>query len=154
MFRYFPFYLNIEGKTALIIGGGRIACRRLKSLLKFDIYIKLVAKSISEEIRDIKSDRLELYEQEFTEEFLHGVSFVIMATDDKELHKELSGLARDNGVWVNDAADRKNCDFYFPSIVEHEEMIISVSNQGNNHSLTKRVADEIREYLGNTDRER
>ena len=151
MFQYFPFYLNIEGKAALIIGGGRIACRRLKSLLKFDMNIKLLARNISEEIVSIKDDRLKIYEREFEESFLEGIDFVILATDDKEFHKELSKLARDRGIWVNDAADRRNCDFYFPGIVEHENMLISVSNQGDNHSLTKKVSDEIREYLKHTD---
>jgi len=70
MYDFFPFYINIQKKYFLIVGGGKIACRRLKTLLKFDVNVVLIAPDISPEIKLIQNESLKLYEQAFEEKFL------------------------------------------------------------------------------------
>lgn len=147
MYKFFPFYINIQNKYFLIAGGGKIACRRLKTLLKFDVNVILVATDISSEIKSIKDHRLKLYEQDFEEKFLEGIDYLILATNDKKLHENISRLARGKGITVNDASCKENCDFYFPSIIDKDELLISVTSLGNNHKLTHRIANIIRKYL-------
>ena len=147
MFKFFPFYINIQNKYFLIAGGGKIACRRLKTLLKFDVNVILVATDISSEIKSIDDSRLKLYEQDFEEKFLEGIDYLILATNDKKLHESISRLARGKGITVNDASCKENCDFYFPSIIDKDELLISVTSLGNNHKLTHRIANIIRKYL-------
>lgn len=147
MYKFFPFYINIQNKYFLIAGGGKIACRRLKTLLKFDVNVILVATDISSEIKSIEDYRLKLYEQDFEEKFLEGIDYLILATNDKKLHESISRLARGKGITVNDASCKENCDFYFPSIIDKDELLISVTSLGNNHKLTHRIANIIRKYL-------
>lgn len=147
MYKFFPFYINIQNKYFLIAGGGKIACRRLKTLLKFDVNVILVATDISSEIKSIDDSRLKLYEQDFEEKFLEGIDYLILATNDKKLHENISRIARDKGIAVNDAACKENCDFYFPSIIDKDELLISVTSLGNNHRLTHRIANIIRKYI-------
>ena len=147
MYDFFPFYINIQKKYFLIVGGGKIACRRLKTLLKFDVNVILVATDISSEIKSIDDSRLKLYEQDFEEKFLEGIDYLILATNDKKLHESISRLARGKGITVNDASCKENCDFYFPSIIDKDELLISVTSLGNNHKLTHRIANIIRKYL-------
>ena len=147
MYKFFPFYINIQNKYLLIAGGGKIACRRLKTLLKFDVNVILVATDISSEIKSIDDSRLKLYEQDFEEKFLEGIDYLILATNDKKLHESISRLARGKGITVNDASCKENCDFYFPSIIDKDELLISVTSLGNNHKLTHRIANIIRKYL-------
>lgn len=147
MYKFFPFYINIQKKYFLIAGGGKIACRRLKTLLKFDVNVILVAPDISCEIKSIDDSRLKLYEQDFDEKFLEGTDYLILATNDKKMHENISRLARDKGIAVNDAACKENCDFYFPSIIDKDELLISVTSLGNNHRLTHRIANIIRKYI-------
>jgi glutamyl-tRNA reductase len=147
MYDFFPFYINIQKKYFLIVGGGKIACRRLKTLLKFDVNVVLIAPDISPEIKLIQNERLRLYEQAFEEKFLDKINYLILATDDKDLHKAVSELARKKGISVNDASCKENCDFYFPSIIDKDELLISVTSLGNNHKLTHRIANIIRKYI-------
>lgn len=147
MYKFFPFYINIQNKYFLIAGGGKIACRRLKTLLKFDVNVILVATDISSEIKSIEDHRLKLYEQDFEEKFLEGIDYLILATNDKKLHESISRLARGKGIMVNDASCKENCDFYFPSIIDKDELLISVTSLGNNHRLTHRIANIIRKYI-------
>ena len=147
MYDFFPFYINIQKKYFLIVGGGKIACRRLKTLLKFDVNVVLIAPDISPEIKLIQNESLKLYEQSFEEKFLDKINYLILATDNKDLHKAVSELARKKGIIVNDASCKENCDFYFPSIIDKDELLISVTNLGNNHKLTHRIANIIRKYI-------
>ena len=144
MYDFFPFYINIQKKYFLIVGGGKIACRRLKTLLKFDVNVVLIAPDISSEIKLIQNERLRLYEQAFEEKFLDKINYLILATNDKDLHKAVSELARKKGISVNDASCKENCDFYFPSIIDKDELLISVTSLGNNHKLTHRIENIIR----------
>jgi len=74
-------------------------------------------------IKLIQNERLRLYEQSFEEKFLDKINYLILATDDKDLHKAVSELARKKGIIVNDASCKENCDFYFPSIIDKDELI-------------------------------
>ena len=147
MYDFFPFYINIQKKYFLIVGGGKIACRRLKTLLKFDVNVVLIAPDISPEIKLIQNESLKLYEQSFEEKFLDKINYLILATDNKDLHKAVSELAREKGIIVNDASCKENCDFYFPSIIDKDELLISVTSLGNNHKLTHSIANIIRKYI-------
>ena len=102
MYDFFPFYINIQKKYFLIVGGGKIACRRLKTLLKFDVNVVLIAPDILPEIKLIQNESLKLYEQSFEEKFLDKINYLILATDNKDLHKAVSELARKKGIIVND----------------------------------------------------
>ena len=43
---YFPFFKEIEGEKCLVIGGGKVAARKISRLKGFGVKIKVVAPSI------------------------------------------------------------------------------------------------------------
>ena len=45
---YFPLFVDISGKKTLVVGGGRIARRRIKTLLSFTPDIWVVAPEATE----------------------------------------------------------------------------------------------------------
>lgn len=58
--KYFPMFLDISGKKILIVGAGEVACRRIRSLLEFDVKITVLAKEVKEEIRNVSKVDLDL----------------------------------------------------------------------------------------------
>ena len=91
---YFPFFIDIENKKCLIVGGGNVALRKIKKLIPYRPAIKVVAEKISGDIRSIAYAGLELIEKKFSPSDIDDVLFVIAATDNVSLNAEISSLCR------------------------------------------------------------
>lgn len=142
--RYFPMFFDISDKKVLVVGGGKIATRRVKVLLEFCNRIVVIAPEASEEIRALsKNDSLEWREVCFKEEDLKESEIVFAATNDKELNHEIGMRCKASQILVNVADNRSLCDFYFPGVVIEDEVVIGINTGGESPEKTK----EIREFF-------
>ena len=116
---YFPFFIDIENKKCLIVGGGNVALRKIKKLIPYRPAIKVVAEKISGDIRSIAYAGLELIEKKFSPSDIDDVLFVIAATDDVSLNAEISSLCRERGILVNSVDSKDDCGFIFPSLYKN-----------------------------------
>ncbi len=141
----FPLFLNLENKNVLVVGSGKIASRRIKSLLSCRCNITVVSTGTLDE--DIKR-QVEFIENHFCKEYLENQFIVLATTNDKDLNREIYKLCKERNVLVNVCDDRSLCDFYFPAIFENEDIIGGVtSKNGNAHALVKETASKIRGVL-------
>ena len=129
---YFPMFIDLSDKNIVVAGGGNIATRRVKTLLKFTRNITVVATKVTQELMD--SDFASAY-------------MVIAATNDWKLNDEIHRVCREEGIYVNVASDRESCDFYFPGIYMRDEMVVGVTASGLDHKKAKRVREEIQKAL-------
>ncbi len=143
--RYFPLYVDISGKDILIVGAGRIALRRLETLLKFESRITIVAKEVHSKIRAFAQDAacVRIVQKEYGAQDLEGRDLVLACTDSGEINREIVRECREKGIPVNAANCKELCDFYFPSVIVKEELVVGINAGGENHRAVK----ETREYL-------
>src|SRR6476469_853291 len=101
----FPVFLKLEELETLIVGAGNVGLEKLAALLKSSPSAKvtIVSIKIHDEIRTLanQSKNIRLIEREFRARDLHNKDVAILATDDKELHKRIRGLARKRRLIVN-----------------------------------------------------
>ena len=50
---YFPMFIDLSDKNIVVAGGGNIATRRIKTLLKFTRNITVVATKVTQELMDL-----------------------------------------------------------------------------------------------------
>ena len=55
---YFPFMIQLEDKTCLLVGGGNVAARKAEMMLEFGARVHLVAKQVCDKIWKIKNKNL------------------------------------------------------------------------------------------------
>ncbi len=142
---YFPFFVDIEGKSALIVGGGRVAARKIEKLLPYGPSITVAAPYIDGRICAIPG--LELIEAPFSPEMLEGRSFVIAATNDGELNGRVSRLCAQRGIPVNVVDDRELCSFLFPALVKRGAMSVGISTGGASPSAAIWLKERVEELL-------
>ena len=58
---------------------------------------------------------------------------MIAATNDRKLNDEIHRICRQEGVYVNVASDREQCDFYFPGIYMEEGLVVGITASGLDH---------------------
>ena len=139
---HFPLYVDITDKNILVVGAGKIALRRIQTLLKFQTDITVTAPEIHPEISEL-ADHISVIQREYRAEDLTGRDMVLACTDSGELNRQIVAECRKRGILVNTADNKELCDFYFPSVIVKDEVVIGINAGGKNHRAVK----ETREYL-------
>ncbi len=125
----FPFFVHIEGREGLIIGGGKPALDKVDRLLPYGPKLKLIAPEFRAELE--QNPALELIRRGFREEDLDSCpAFVIVAGDDVQENHRISELCRERKIPVNVVDDREYCDFIFPSLIARGNLSIGICTDG------------------------
>lgn len=146
--KFFPLFLNVEGKNVTVFGAGKIAARRVETFLKFGAEVKVVAPIVSEKIRKLEEEGKIIVEtRKYRINELTDQDFVIAATDDNQVNLTISRECRHKEIMVNVTSKKEQCDFYFPGIVEEAGMIIGITASGNDHGKVKDTRERIENLL-------
>lgn len=151
---HFPFFTEIAGKNGVIVGGGRVAARKVEKLLAFGPNLTVIAPCIEECIREqnalIVQDRgasLLLKERAFWMEDLECADFVVAATDDEALNGRISEYCKKEKIPVNVVDDKEKCSFYFPALIREGDMTIGISTDGKSPVAASWIRKEISQIL-------
>ena len=146
----YPVFLQLEDKVALVIGGGKVAQRKVETLLDCGASIRIVSRVLTDKLKEmIDNDKVRFLGEEMLDKFLDDVFIVIAATDDKELNSRVSEIARRRGLLVNAVDQPADCNFIVPSIVRKGDLTIAISTSGKSPALAKKIRKEIEGQFGN-----
>lgn len=142
---YFPFFIEIKDKPCLVVGGGRVALRKIEKLLPFGAEITVVSPAFCPEVAELTDIRR--IERGFRPTDIEGMLFVIGATDDEAVNREISVRCRERRIPVNIVDDREKCSFFFPALVKRGEFVAGFSSGGGSplaaQYIRKKVEAEI-----------
>lgn len=146
---YFPFFIDIQDKHCLVVGGGAVASRKVNVLLSFGVYITVVAPVICDELKELEKEeaRLILLEREFQTTDISQSFFVIAATSNATVNEAISVLCKQANTLVNVADNRENSNYLFPSIVKRGDVVVGTSTSGNSPDLAKWVRTQLEEAI-------
>lgn len=156
--------MNIKNEDrVLLIGGGKVALQKLKVLIDNQINIHLVAKQVDLSIYDLVSEHkesvgtdtvgeagaeVEIELGEYRTELLSDdYSFVIAATNDRELNSQIAAEAKDRNIQVNVVDDPELSTFIFPSIIKRGDLVIGISSSGKAPAVTQYYKKRFSELL-------
>ena len=125
---YFPFFVEIENSRALVVGGGKVAARKIEKLLPFGPKITVVAPAVCDEIKAMEG--IEIINEKYAEGMLEGCDFVIAATSDKKVNSAIAEKCRERKIPVNSVDDLSACSFVFPALVKDGEAVIGITTGG------------------------
>lgn len=143
---YFPFLVDIEGKSIRIVGGGKVAVRKTEALMEYGARIFVTAPAVDVKIRRMAEESggsVTVNEREFAEADLEGMDYVIAATDSPELNSAVSGMCRQKKIPVNVVDVEEECDFIFPAIIKKQDLLVAVSTGGNSPLFAARLKAEL-----------
>lgn len=136
-------FVDLSGQRILVVGGGQVALRKTRVLSRFCDHLTVVAPELCPEFAALEAaGRLICKKRAYTESDLEGVQIVIAATDDEELNRRIAAQCKALGILRNIASDRSLCDFYFPSVIEKDGVVIGIGS-GGDPARTKRVREKL-----------
>ena len=148
--KFFPLFVDLFGRRALIVGGGNVAERRVKVLVSFGAEVTVVSPEATEYIEYASSSNIvRLLKRKYQEgDVAAAMPFlVIAATNERQVNRQIMTEAKSLNIHVSVADCREECSFYFPAIAESESCIAALVSKDGNHSGLKETAEKIRKLL-------
>ena len=140
----FPLCINLEDKSFLVVGSGRIARRKLSAISEFTSNITVISKKGAE---GLAREGIKVVNKCFDYKDLEGFDFVITATGSREQDEAIVAACKSRGIPVNAADDREECDFFLPGIIKRGDLVVSVSTSGKSPAYSKHLREQIEEII-------
>lgn len=141
--------LNLEGKTAVVVGAGTVAGEKIRGLLECDAQVVVIAPEASDEIHALAEDnQVSLISKRFEPDALDGALLVIAATSDTEVNTAVFEAAEARSMLVNVVDVPALCNFVLPAIARRGPIAVAVSTSGASPALAKRLRREVDSFVG------
>lgn len=146
---YFPMFIQLEKERCLVVGGGKVALRKVQVLQDFGAKVEVVAETVCAEIKELSEVNAEVVytEKAFEEEDLKDVFLVVTATDEKEKNHKIARLCKEKKIYINAVDQIEDCGFIFPSYIKEGPVVGAFSSGGNSPVVTQYLKNCMRGEL-------
>jgi precorrin-2 dehydrogenase/sirohydrochlorin ferrochelatase len=141
----FPINLNLEGRSCLVVGAGRIGLRKTEQLLATGARVTVVAPEV---VSDFVGLPVTIHQRAFELTDLDGQRLVITATGNRELDQLIYDTCEERGIWINSADDPDRCAFTLPAVVRRGDLMVTVSTGGNSPALSSWMRQKLEALVG------
>ena len=166
---YFPIFIEIEKKKCLVVGGGKVALRKVETLLRYDAQVHVVSREICTEIRALLPPE-NIHKEELLPspgdtnagellpecscgpewplpDHFTGAALVVAATGSREVNHRVAQFCRERRIPVNVADAPEECTFFFPAVVKKGDISIGVNTGGKSPAVSSQVRRDIEKAI-------
>ena len=147
---YFPMFIELQDKRCLVVGGGKVAYRKVKVLQDFGAQVTVLAEQILPEIKG--EANVVWQEKRGALEDIEGWDVVIAAMDDKEWNHRIAEMCKQQKIPVNAVDQIEDCSFIFPAYLKQGEVVAAFSSGGKSPVIAQYLKQQTKpvmtEHLG------
>lgn len=142
--RYYMACLDLEGRSCLVVGGGRVALEKVRGLLECGAAVSVVARQTVPELAALP---VQLLRRGYRTSDLDGRFLVVAATSDPSLDRRVFREAEERSLFCNVADCPELCSFILPAVARRDPIAVAVSTGGASPALAQRLRDEVAALL-------
>jgi siroheme synthase-like protein len=147
--RGYPVNLLVADRRCVVVGGGRIAARKVDALLEAGADVHVVAPALGEELRALRdAGRITVDEREFVPTDLDEAWLATAATDDGAVNGAVFEAGEARRIWVNAADDPEHCSFTLVSVVRQGDVVVTIGTDGRSPALAAWLKQRLAAELG------
>ncbi|MFH1063327.1 MAG: bifunctional precorrin-2 dehydrogenase/sirohydrochlorin ferrochelatase [Candidatus Omnitrophota bacterium] len=152
--KLYPICLKLDNIACCVVGGGSIALRKVRTLLKSSNNITVVSPDLCDQLRQLHKKKAFYYQKsEYRKIFIKNAFLIIAATNDQNVNKKIVADANKMGKLINVVDVPQQCNFYLPAVIDKKGILLSISTQGAFPGLAKKIrqtmAGMIKKYADN-----
>ena len=150
--KFYPINLIVENKKCVVVGGGKVAYRKICDLLDAGAKVEVIAPEVCAEISNlVDAGKVTLISEKYSAEKISDGLILIAATDDAEVNRLAAESARAKNFLVNVVTDFDG-DFTVPSKISRGDFLLTISTGGNSPAFSKFVREMLeKEFDSNFD---
>lgn len=146
---YYPVFLDLKGRKCLVIGGGIVAERKIKPLVKAQAMVTVISLEITVSLKQMaEKKKIHFINDHFRERYLEGAFLVVGATNNPEVNHCIFQAATKADKLVNIVDSPAECNFLVPSTVQQGDLSISISTGGKSPALAKKMRKQLEIQFG------
>lgn len=146
---FFPVFLNLKNRLCIVIGGGKVAERKVENLLKVKAKIKVISPELTFKLKKLAEEgKIEWEKKRYQKGDLNSAWLVIAATNDPEVQKEIYKEAEERHIFCNVVDVPEFCSFIVPSIIKRGFLTIAISTSGVSPAVARRLRETLEELIG------
>ena len=143
----YPVNLCLRGRSVLVVGGGRIALRKVEGLRVAEARVHVVAPQVAEVIQAL-GEGVSWEQRPYRRGEAGQYRLVVTATGDATVDQQVYDDAEAAGVWVNSADDPDRCSFTLPALIRRGPLLVTVSTGGHSPALASWLRARLESELG------
>jgi uroporphyrin-III C-methyltransferase/precorrin-2 dehydrogenase/sirohydrochlorin ferrochelatase len=141
---FYPVFLDLRGRRAVVIGGGTVAEQKVRGLLAAGAHVTVVSPETTQGLTDLAGyNEIDLRRRPYRHGDLAGAWLAIGATDNRAVNAAAWAEAERLGVPFNAVDDIDHCSFIAPAIHREGDITVAVSTAGKSPALAVRLRDRI-----------
>jgi siroheme synthase-like protein len=145
----YPVNLLVAGRRCVVVGGGRIAARKIAALLDAGATVHVVAPDLSPEVQDWQaSGAVTLDQRSFVPTDLDGAWLATAATPDPAVNQAVYDAGEARRIFVNAADDPDRCSFTLMSVVRQGDLVVTIGTGGRSPALATYLKDHVASEMG------
>jgi precorrin-2 dehydrogenase/sirohydrochlorin ferrochelatase len=145
---FYPVLINLQRFNCLVVGGGKVAHRKVLSLLEFKANITVISPKFCKSLIDLfNRNKINIIKKYYSKDFIKDYKIVFCAIDNPDINKAVREDCTRAGILLNVADDPLLCDFILPANVKRGDLTISVSSQGKAPFFTKEMKKKINDQF-------
>jgi precorrin-2 dehydrogenase/sirohydrochlorin ferrochelatase len=142
-------YLNLSGRSVVVVGDGAPAERKASAFLRYGADVTVISPNATDLLRQMEVDGLIVLEpREYRRGDLEGVALVVCAGASEEVNREVYLDADARGCPVNVGGTPEFCNYLIPTSLHRGPLQIAISTSGAAPSVARRLRDEIKASYG------
>jgi len=146
--KYYPLLLDLKGKKCIVVGGGRVAQRKVHSLLKAGALVRVISPNLTQNLKKLaRQNKIFWTTSRYQKRYIQNSFLVIAAVSDKKINSKISQDAQKSGILVNVVDSPEESSFIVPSHISRGDLIISISTSGKAPALSKRIRKDLTKLL-------
>ena len=146
--RYFPMFIDLSDKKIVVVGGGNIATRRIRTLLQFTRNITAIAPKSTMELQELgKTGYVNLITRPVKRSDFDMAYMVIAASQDWKLNEQICKVCKEEGIYVNVSGDKEESDFYFPGLCIADDSVIGIQTGSTDTARKRELREETDQVL-------
>lgn len=146
---YYPAFLNLRDRLCVVIGGGRVAERKVLALLEAKARVKVISPELTQTLVELFNEKKITWEKrEYREGDLEGAWLVIAATNDPEIQKKVLEEAEKRKIFCNVVDVPELCSFIVPSVIRRGDLVLAISTSGSSPAVARRIRETLERLFG------
>jgi precorrin-2 dehydrogenase len=149
MMRYYPVCLDIKDRDCLVVGGGQVGTRKVRTLLACGARVTVISPEVTEELSRLgRQGQIRIALRDYHTTDLASAFLVIGATDDPDLNRRVHQDAEAAHRLCNIADQPDLCNFVLPAVVTRGDLIVAVSTSGRSPAFAKHLRRQLQDQFG------
>ncbi|GBD98807.1 siroheme synthase [bacterium BMS3Abin07] len=142
---FYPVFLNLKDRKCVVIGGGKVAGRKVLGLLNAGADVTVVSPAITERLEKLVfSGKVRYRARKYRKSDLGGAFLVIAATSDENINRKIYNAAE---CLVNTVDMPQYCSFIVPSVVRKGPLKIAISSSGLSPAISRTLRKELEDFI-------